>query len=519
MLEQEKFVSDLRNNRIKNTGRTAALRMAQVTVAAIGPFFVRTVMIYVLGDVYAGLNDLFLSVISVLNMAELGLSNVITFFLYEPLAKGDRERTEHYLNVMRRVYRYIGTGVLLIGLVITPFLPYLTKDSIPLEAHLYLSFVLFLLATCVQYFVLPEIMVLANASQKGYLTSISGMTGCIVVYILQTVALVVFRSFVLYYAAVLVQAMVVLCINGYIKKRCFQEYTPCGDISPKEKRELKKKILSLIGHQMDEKFISSADKIVISIVLGLSAVTRYGNYMFVVTAVMMLFSSVFASLTASLGNACVTESRESNYARFRAVLWLNGIMASWAAGCMFCMYQTFMEAWMRDRLFPIETVVLFCIYFFVIQIRSSVITFKNAIGMWWEDRYKPYISMIVNLALDILMVNLIGVNGALLASILCISLIEIPWEVKVLYQGYFSQSAYKYFGRVIGYAGFTAVMTIASHLLCTWLITGTGISALFEKGLLTTVLFFGGVLLVFGRSEEFGVWKESIHLLFSKNRS
>lgn len=519
MSEQEEYVTELMNNRIKNTGRTAVLRFLNVAVAAIGPFFVRTAMIYSLGDTYAGLSDLFFSLISILNMAELGLSNVITFFLYEPLAKGDREGTEHYLNVLRRVYRLIGVVIAVVGIVMLPFVPYLTKDGIPEDANVYLSFALLLGATSIQYFIIPEIIVLANASQKGYLISISNIVGCVLLYILQAIAVIVLHSFLLYYVAVVIQAIIILLLNGYIKRRYFYGYVPQGDISSLETKELRKKVLCLIGHQMDEKFISSIDKIIISMVLGLSLVTRYGNYMFVVTAFAMLFSSIFTSMTASLGNAYITESRESNYVRFRAILWLNGIMTAWAAGVMFCSYQTFMELWMKDLLLPIESVVLFCVYFFVMQIRSSVMTFKNAIGMWYEDRYKPYVSMLVNLGLDIVMVNLIGINGALLSSIICVLLIEIPWEAKVLYMGYFSQNLRGYFVHILEYAGFAVAVTIGAYMLSSLLFKGIGFFVLLEKSVLTTVLFVIATFLCFFRSEELSIWKKSILFLVRKKRN
>ena len=49
----------------------------------------RTAMIYWLGMEYVGLNSLFTSILSVLNLAELGVGSAMTFSMYKPIAEQD----------------------------------------------------------------------------------------------------------------------------------------------------------------------------------------------------------------------------------------------------------------------------------------------------------------------------------------------------------------------------------------------------------------------------------------------
>ena len=44
-------------------------------------------MIYWLGMEYVGLNSLFTSILSVLNLAELGVGSAMTFSMYKPIAE------------------------------------------------------------------------------------------------------------------------------------------------------------------------------------------------------------------------------------------------------------------------------------------------------------------------------------------------------------------------------------------------------------------------------------------------
>ena len=514
----EKYVSELRDNRINNTAKVAFSNVCGVILSAFGPFLVRTLMIYHLGDEYAGLNSLYVSVISVLNMAELGFADVILFFLYEPMAKGDIEKTEHYLNVLRKIYRYVGIAVFSIGLIITPFLPMLIKTGIPENSNIYISFIVFLIAVVIQYLIVPEIVALVNAAQKGYLTSVANIAGNVVVYLLQVIAIIVFHSFLLYYVAIIIQALFVTLLRWIIKRKYFSGISLQGNIDPEEKKGVKKRLLSLLGHQMDDKFITSIDSIVLSSILGLTVVTVYGNYMYIVSAVSMFLVVIIGSLTASIGNALVTENVNDNYVRFRAILWLNGMLVAWSMGCIFCMSQPFMRMWMGEgRLLPTSSVVLFCLYYYVSQIRRTVVVFKNAGGMWWEDRFKPYVSMAVNLVVDIVLVMVIGIDGALLSSIICILFIEIPWEGKVLLKGYFGRSVWGYLKAVGIYFLFGALITGIMYLICECFLPGKGFLSILFRGMLVTAAFVFATILVYGKSESFKTWIDSVRILIHKD--
>ena len=61
--------------RTKNAIRNMLWGVLNRIVNIIFPFVLRTVFIYTLGSMYLGLNSLFTSILTVLNLAELGFSN------------------------------------------------------------------------------------------------------------------------------------------------------------------------------------------------------------------------------------------------------------------------------------------------------------------------------------------------------------------------------------------------------------------------------------------------------------
>ena len=72
-------------------------------------------------------------------------------------------------------------------------------------------------------------------------------------------------------------------------------------------------------------------------------------------------------------------------------------------------------------------------------------TYKDAAGMWWADKWRPLVGCIVNLILNIILVKTIGVGGVMLSTIISYLFVELPWETHVLFKIYFQQSEKQYY--------------------------------------------------------------------------
>lgn len=510
------YDENLRNNRIYNSSRMFIISVFYMIVSTIVPFVVRTLMIYYLGDVYAGINSVLVSIISLLSMTDLGLGTAIVFFLYDPVAKSDKAMIQAYLNVLRKAYCYIGITILIIGLLLTPFLSFFVGSDIPNDVNIYVIFIVYVVSIVIPYMYYPEIQSYVFAIQRGDVINAANFISNIVAYMIQILAIVCIRSFSVYFIALFIQTLLNCCFRRIIKSKFCSEIVPDGKLDLRSSDALKKKVVALLGHQMDEKFIASIDNLVLSHFCGLVVVTVYGNYMYVVSAVFLILSSVFDSISASMGNAIVTETKESNYVRFNTILWMNGMLVVWVCACLACMYQPFMTMWMVDRLFPVSTMALFVLYFFIIQIRRTVLTFKNVSGMWWEDRYKPYVSMVVNLLMDIILVKHIGVNGALISSIMCIAFIEIPWEANVLCSGLFEKNVFRYLIKVLSYLSLAIINSGVVYILSLNIFRTTDIVGLIFRGVFASIISTSIIFVVYHNSNEMKAWKGTLKLILKK---
>ena len=191
--------------------------------------------------------------------------------------------------------------------------------------------------------------------------------------------MIVFKSFIIYIFAQLIKSIEVGCFRYIYEKRRFSFVTPSGKLSIEEKSQIKTKIFSMIGHQLDSRLLNGIDSIVISFFLGLTAVGVYGNYYLVLSTATWLVSSVFTAATSSIANAIIVDDVESNFVRYRSLYWFNAMISGWGITCLLCIFQDFMLEWMGERyLYSFSAVIAFCIYFYITTIRRTTLVFKNS---------------------------------------------------------------------------------------------------------------------------------------------
>ena len=131
------------------------------------PFAMRTIMIYVLGINYLGLNSLFTSILQVLNMAEMGVGLAMVYSMYEPIANDNKQKVCALMRLYKIYYRVIGTVVLCSGIAIIPLLPRFIKSDLPQDINLYVLYIINLLATVSTYWLYAYKHSLLYAHQRA----------------------------------------------------------------------------------------------------------------------------------------------------------------------------------------------------------------------------------------------------------------------------------------------------------------------------------------------------------------
>lgn len=436
--------------RTKNAARNITFGVAQKIYQVVVPFIMRTVMIYTLGVEYLGLNSLFTSVLSVLSLAELGVGAAMVYSMYKPIAEDDTDTICALMRLYRKYYRIIGIVIAALGLAILPLVPKLIKSDLPSDVNVYILYILSLSATVLSYWLFAYKNCILSAHQRNDLPAKVSLLTQTVQSFIQLIILIGFKNYYAYLITALVmQAGTNIC-TAIVAVKYYPQYSPRGNLDKSVVSNINKRIRDLFTAKLGNTIVSSADTIVISAFLGLSMLAIYQNYYYIMNAVIGFLLIIFNSITAGVGNSLVVETDEKNYYDFKKLSFLTAWIATVCVSCFICLYQPFMEIWVgKDYLLDTVSVFLFSLYFLLYAINSVSVTYKDAAGIWKYDRFRPLLSGLFNLFLNLSLVKLAGIKAILLSTCISYIIIAIPWLVRNLFKYVFKRSPKEYFAFLV----------------------------------------------------------------------
>ena len=427
--------------RTDNAKRNLIWGFIQKIVSVLIPFVSRTIMIYVLGMEYIGLNSLFASILSMLSFAELGIGSALVFSMYKPIADGDDDKVCALLAFYRRCYIVIGTIIVGCGLVILPFLDKFITGDVPSDTNIYVLFLIYLFNNAVGYFLFAYKQSILIASQRIDLVSKVNLIVSFFLNVLQIAALLIFRS---YYAFIIILP-VSTCVSNlwiaYVTKEHYPQYICKGMIGKEEIKVIAEKVGGLLCQKIGNIVLCNVDAIVISSFLGLRILGIYNGYFYVISTLMGFLYIIQQTLIPSVGNSIAKESKEKNYKDFSKFQYIYMWIVSWCSVCLLVLFQPFIGMWQgTENMLGIEIAVLMTWYFFVYKMGDMSYVYKEAIGLWWQGKYIPLISSMVNLVLNISLVQIIGLPGIIISTIISAICVNTPFGSRVLFKHYFNSN-------------------------------------------------------------------------------
>ena len=448
----------------------------------------RTAMIYLMGVRYLGLNSLFTSILQVLNLAELGVGSAMIYSMYKPIAEDDNATICALMKLYKTYYRIIGLVIAVIGGALTPFIPKLISGDVPDNLNIYLLYLLNLGATVLSYWLYAYKNSILQAHQRVDVVSKVTLVTSTIQYALQLLVLWLFKDYYLYVIVLLATQVLTNIATAMCADRIYPQFKPKGQIAADEKKAINNRIKDLFTSKIGGIIYDSADTIVITSFLGLTALAIYQNYFYILNAITGLITVVFSACTAGIGNSIVVETKEKNYKDLNKFTFIICWGAGFCAVCLLCLYQPFMEVWVgKDLMLSFSAVICFVVYFFVRQLNSLFNTYKDASGMWHEDKFRPLVAAFTNLALNLILVQFIGLYGILISTVLAIVCVGMPWLLHNLFTVIFEKKyLISYLKNLLYYCFIILISCTITYFICTKV----------NAGLITTLVIRGAICVI-----------------------
>lgn len=456
--------------RTRNASKNISMGMLLKMYQMLAPFLMRTAMLYLMGKEYLGLNSLFYSILHILNLAELGIGNAMVFSMYKPIALDDENKICALMSLYRTYYRIIGMVIAVVGLALTPAIPHLIKDTeqIPGELNIYVLYWLNLGATVLTYWLFAYKNSLLNAHHRTNVASIITIITTTVQYGIQLVIMLWWKNYYAHLIVALATQAMNNILTAIVATKLYPQYKPKGKLSKAETKGINEKIRDLFTGKVGSVIMNSADSVVISAFLGLTMVTIYQNYYFIMSAIIGFIESILQSVMAGLGNSYITETKEKNYKNLENATFLFTWLIGVCSCCFLAMYQPFIELWTgKDMMLPFGVVICFVVYFFAYTMNRLLNVFKDAAGLWRVDRFRPLTKAVINLGLNLLLVRWIGLYGVLLSTVFAIVVVGMPWLLHNLFTHCFEKPNMKqYIWHLVRGVLLTAAAAALVWLIC-----------------------------------------------------
>ena len=321
-------------------------------------FINRMVFIRCLSAEYLGVNGLFTDVLSILNFAELGIGTAMVFSMYEPAARNDEQKLARLMNLYKWMYRAVAASVLLFGLVLLPFLPYLIKDGEGIE-HITLIYMMYVLSSACSY-LLNYKSSIYQAYQKSYIcTGWTLVCECIRT-VVQIVALLLTGNFILYLAIQLVVQFIPNIIISHMADKEFPYLKECRELPEKEERNgILKNIGAMSMHKLATVIVRNTDSLLMSSFIGLATVGLYSNYRLVINALNNLMGKFAVAFSGSIGNFAVMENSDRLYKIYKEMDFMFFVMSAYLTGGLMMLFNPFITLLFGGRYcFPMTTVMV-----------------------------------------------------------------------------------------------------------------------------------------------------------------
>lgn len=431
-------------------------------------FVLQKIFIDSLGVEYLGLNSVLTNIISALSIVELGISSAIIFNLYEPIKTNKIEVIKSLLRFYRKAYNIIALITVGIGLLLMPFLHLIVRE--PVEGvNIYIAYMLVLASTVVSYLMSYRQSILYATEQGHITTNVQTITN-IISALVQILILLATENYYLYLiVGIVAQLGKNFCLYKIAEKRHpILKHKDVKKLDKAIEKDIFKKMRALFIHKASTFVIFGTDNIIISAFINVSTVGLYSNYHMIFSAVETIFTQTIKALTPTVGNLLVDKDVSRNFKTFQKIRHVNFVVVLLSSVGIILFADLFVKLWYGgEYVLSSFTLITLLMVHYQRMMRESYSVFKEAAGIYHEDRFVPVVESILNIVVSVVLVQWIGLPGVFIGTFVSSFALWFYSYPKFVYKKLFGRSYRQYIIEMVLYSLiYFAVMVVA------WLVKG-----------------------------------------------
>lgn len=478
--------------RTQKTARNLIISTILTSLVALIGLFKIKVFLSQLGDEATGIYQLFTQIFSYISLVDAGLTSSLLYCLYKPVSNNDYKKINAILKGGRNFYSKVAILIIIIGVILSFKIDFFLKDyTLPLW-YIQTSFILFIIASAINYFVTPQKVIL-EARQNLYKVHIVVYSSIILKGLLEIVLLLMHLKllslmFLGIFISIIQNIAIILITKKDYNELSFKDVSADNSFTKETKNLIVQKITSIIFNNIDiiliSKYISSASVVI------------YTSYNYIINSIQNIVRKIGSSSQASIGNLLVSEQDKA-----KDVFYEYNSMCFYIANIVcvpLLLVITSFVAIFYGESYTLSYLGSACIviilYFKVIDIPLEV--FSEALGYFDKLKKCLVLQSIINLTLSFILLFKIGIEGVILATVISYIFGEFSLYPQILNNNYFKNDKIKYYRHsgkllLIGILSYGILFLVTKNIIITnlfeWFLLGLG--SFIVNSIIVTIYF------------------------------
>lgn len=375
------------------------------------------VLITYIGDAGNGYYQTINQIISYVFLAQAGFSDAVIYSLYKPFADKNKDDINAIYGGARKIFKRIGYIILGIIVLVTLALYFFYNFEEGFQSSALICFFIISTSYLISYFGRGQTyMAVLSAAQEKYIYSLVFNGVKLLCDILIVVAVVLFRNLESIAIVILLMKILEEIINRIVVKK---KYPDLHEIARKD-TSMVKMTKDLAWTQVGYLILNNIDALLLMGVSGPVMVSIYTSYNFILRFLNEVASRVELSSVYSFGNVFAKKEEKRIYPLFKEYIMLFILIAFSMSITFLIGIRGFVSVWVgkENYLLSYITIVLFTSTLFLNILYYPLVALINADGLFKDNKKHIFICAITNLVLSIILVNIIGINGVLLGTVI-----------------------------------------------------------------------------------------------------
>lgn len=398
----------------------------QVFIALIGIFKTKIFLNYWNNNL-VGLYQLYSQLFSYISIIEIGISSVVLYRLYAPFVKKDYDKISGIYNGSNFIFRIIVSIIIILGIILSFFIGFFIKDNNFNFHFLQVTFILYVISNIFNYYTMSKRLIFF-ANEKNYIVNIVQQGLTIIKGILEIFLVIKGYDLIIVICLAIVINLIINIIISIIYKKQYDDIIKSKNKSFEFMSDLKYMVI----HKLSNLISNNIDVVMVSMFIGLDSVIIYTSYQYIIISLQSFTDKISNSFLSSLG-LMLKEDKSCGirlFDRFNDIVFFAAILICIP---LYFSINYFIEIWYNGIITTTSILsILFSTLLFMNIIKQIFYLFVNALGLFNETIKCSITDMILNLTLSLFFVNIYGIPGVLIATIISMIITEFIMKSRII---------------------------------------------------------------------------------------